>query len=210
MSIPNRIFQISKAYLNQVRDRIDSELSERELDAGIGDTPSPASGSSSDRGYRSGSGSSVDPAVSAADEMMRRAEERIAAARRDMESRGELDVPISPTSTSSASTTSTSPGRSSSSISSSSSSSGTSAAETNSDPNASDYRVLGVPIGSDLGTVQSAFEKLARRCDPRRFPENSREQKDAQRILERVNVAFEALRQRLDPTVNRFGKLELE
>jgi curved DNA-binding protein CbpA len=70
--------------------------------------------------------------------------------------------------------------------------------------------VLGVPVGSDLGTVQSAFEKLARRCDPRRFPENSREQKDAQRILERVNVAFEALRKRLDPTENRFGKLELE
>lgn len=198
MSIPNRIFQISKAYLNQVRDRIDSELSERELDAGIGDTPSPASGSGANRDPGSGNRGSVDPAVSAADEMMRRAEERIAAARRDMESRGELDVPISPTNTSSALTPV------------SSAVSGTSATETSGDPNASDYRVLGVPIGSDLGTVQSAFEKLARRCDPRRFPENSREQKDAQRILERVNVAFEALRQRLDPTVNRFGKLELE
>jgi hypothetical protein len=204
VSIPNRIFRISKAYLNQVRERIDSELSERELDAGIGDTPPASSGS--DRGYRSPEPRSVDPAVSAADEMMRRAEERIAAARRDMESRGELDTPISSPSTSS---TSANPSSSSSSTTTASSSAAASAAAS-SDPNASDYRVLGVPIGSDLGTVQSAFEKLAQRCDPRRFPENSREQKDAQRILERVNVAFEALRKRLDPTENRFGKLELE
>lgn len=207
MSIPNRIFRISKAYLNQVRERIDSELSERELDAGIGgDTPPSLSGS--DNEYRSTTPRTIDPAVSAADEMMRRAEERIAAARRDMESRGELDTPISPASTSPVSATPAASGSSTGTSSSSSASAGSAAAST--DPNASDYRVLGVPIGSDLGTVQSAFEKLARRCDPRRFPENSREQKDAQRILERVNVAFEALRNRLDPTVNRFGKLELE
>ncbi len=207
MSIPNRIFRISKAYLNQVRERIDSELSERELDAGIaGDAPSPSP--TSDREYRAANPRTVDPAVSAADEMMRRAEERIAAARRDMESRGELDTPITSTGTSSSSSTSSTSG-SSTTGSSSTTSSAASAAASN-DPNASDYRVLGVPIGSDLGTVQSAFEKLARRCDPRRFPENSREQKDAQRILERVNVAFEALRKRLDPTENRFGKLELE
>ncbi|MBC8103793.1 MAG: J domain-containing protein, partial [Cytophagales bacterium] len=83
-------------------------------------------------------------------------------------------------------------------------------ATVSSDPNASDFRVLGVPVGSDLGTVQSAYEKLALRCDPRRFPDGSQEQKDAQRILERVNVAFESLRKRLDPTENRFGRLELE
>jgi hypothetical protein len=203
VSIPNRIFRISKAYLNQVRERIDSELSERELDAGIGGETPASSGS--DRGNRQAEPRSVDPAVSAADEMMRRAEERIAAARRDMESRGELDTPISPAASSSAANPSTS-----SSSTSSASTSASASAAASSDPNASDYRVLGVPIGSDLGTVQSAFEKLAQRCDPRRFPENSREQKDAQRILERVNVAFEALRKRLDPTENRFGKLELE
>jgi hypothetical protein len=203
VSIPNRIFRISKAYLNQVRERIDSELSERELDAGIGGETPASSGS--DRGNRQTEPRSVDPAVSAADEMMRRAEERIAAARRDMESRGELDTPISPAASSSAANPSTS-----SSSTSSASTSASASAAASSDPNASDYRVLGVPIGSDLGTVQSAFEKLAQRCDPRRFPENSREQKDAQRILERVNVAFEALRKRLDPTENRFGKLELE
>ncbi|MBC8104755.1 MAG: hypothetical protein H7Z41_19445, partial [Cytophagales bacterium] len=99
MSIPNRIFRISKAYLSQVRERIDAELSERELDAGIGDVSPTAPGSGGARRPSGSEGenlSPVDPAVSAADEMMRRAEERIAAARRDMESRGELDTPISP------------------------------------------------------------------------------------------------------------------
>jgi hypothetical protein len=58
--------------------------------------------------------------------------------------------------------------------------------------------------------VQSEYEKLSRRCDPRRFPEGSDEQKQADLILGRVNASYEALRRRLDPTENRFGKLELE
>jgi hypothetical protein len=58
--------------------------------------------------------------------------------------------------------------------------------------------------------VQAAYEELARRCDPRRFPDNSQEQQDAGRILERINASFDALKKRLDPTVTRFDKLELE
>lgn len=200
VSIPNRIYRISKAYLNQVRQRIDDELAERELDAGL---TTPDEGSS--MGARD-SGLGEDPAVSAAEEMMRRAEERIAAARREMESRGEIppsragepgavgsampaatstisSVPLPPTAASSAPP---------------------------SDPNAADYRVLGIPAGSDLGSVQSAYEKLARRLDPSRFTEDPAAQKEAERILGRVNAAYEALRNRLDPTQNRFGKLELE
>ena len=91
--------------------------------------------------------------------------------------------------------------------------SGTAASEKTSsavDPNTADYRVLDVPVGSDWTVVQAAYEKLARRCDPRRFPEGSEEQKAAQQILERVNIAYEALRKRLDPTESRFGKLEFE
>jgi hypothetical protein len=76
------------------------------------------------------------------------------------------------------------------------------------DPNLADYIVLGITPGADWSAVQSAYEKLSRRCDPRRFPDGSQEQKDAQSILERVNVAYEALRKRLDPTESRFGKLE--
>jgi len=77
------------------------------------------------------------------------------------------------------------------------------------DPNASDYRVLGVPVGSDLATVQVAYETLSRRCDPTRF-EGSEYKKDAEKILARINTAYDSLRRRLDPTENRFGKLELE
>jgi hypothetical protein len=199
VSIPDRIFRISKAYLNQVRDRIDAELTEREQAqqelenaTGIGTAP-PASSSTS----RGGSASVRDD-VTNAEEMMRRAEERIAAARRELEVRNSLNragETATVSSTSPSTTTSTSAAATAAAV------------ET---PEAKDYRVLGVPLDSDLATVQNAFEKLSRRCDPRRFPEGSAEQKDAERILVRVNAAYESLRKRLDPTENRFGKLELE
>ena len=71
MSIPERIFNISKAYLNQVRDRIDNELAERELQAAtdakeLGLPPTDDTSSEA---------------------MIRRAEARIAALRREAEAR---------------------------------------------------------------------------------------------------------------------------
>ena len=87
---------------------------------------------------------------------------------------------------------------------------GVKAATEEADPNASDYRVLGVPVGSEFAAVQAAYEKLARRCDPRRFPDGSTEQKEAERILERVNASYELLKKRLDPMQSRFNNLELE
>lgn len=172
MSIPDRLFRISKAYLNQVRDRIDSELSDREsamreLDNGRG----------GERGTD-------------ADDLMRRAEEKIAATRRQADSQR----PIAPSSPANANPTA----------------SATPAAEAVTAEEASAYRIMGVPVGSDLSTVQAAYEKLAARCDPRRFPDGSQEQTDATRILEKVNAAMDTLRKRLDPTNNRFGKLEFE
>ena len=166
MSIPKRIANISKAYLHQVRDRIDAELTdaERELQSSV-------------------DGHSVDQSVDAGDPdaLFRRAEARIAASRRESEARAEQRPATTPV-----------------------------VSPTSTDPNASDYRVLGVPVGADLAQVQSAYEQLTRRCDPRRFPEGSAEQTQAAAILVRVNAAFDALRKRLDPTENRFGKLELE
>lgn len=196
--ITGRLYRISKAYLNQVRDRIDSELTEREARMAEREmNASPGDSLPADRGNSEVSSSSPGSpyAGSDIDGMMRRAEERIAAARRDLESRTELagrsaDAPLPPVGGSGSS---------------SASASGT---QQSTDPNASDYRVLGLPVGSDLSAVQSAYEKLTRRCDPRRFPDGSAEQKDAERILERVNKAYEALHARLDPTINRFGKLE--
>lgn len=188
-NIPDRLYKISKSYLDQVRDRIDAELSERERSVaeqelrGRGEDtslPSFASNGSGPNEFRT------------ADDMMRRAEERIAAARAEREGRDTL----SPVSTAAASAP---PKNSPASA----------PPPASDDPNASDFRVLGVPVGSDLITVLSAYEKLSRRCDPRRFPDGSAEQNEAARILVRVNASFENLRKRLDPTENRFGKLEL-
>jgi hypothetical protein len=169
VSIPDRLFRLSKAYMNQVRDRIDAELSDREsamreLDGGREPQRPAASG---------------EPG----DELMRRAEAKIAAARREADARRE-----------------TAPASASAPV-----------AATDATPaEASAYRILGVPVGADLSTVQAAYENLAARCDPRRFPDGSAEEKDAQMILGKVNTAYDTLRKRLDPTENRFGKLELE
>ena len=178
MDIPKRVYRIGKAYLNRMRDRIeelDAEA-ERELEAEadrpIPNVPSPRPSPARD-----------DTSVEA---MMRRAEDRIRAARGEVGAREELGADREPA-------RSAAPG------------SGAPAP----DPNAAHYRVLGVPVGSDWPTVQSAYEKLARRCDVRRFPDGSEEQKDAARILERLNQAHEALRKQLDPLDSRFDKLEL-
>ena len=162
MSIP-RVYRIAKAYLNEWQDRLetlDRELAERELRQGT----EPGAYARND---------------ASPDAMMRRAEERIAAARGQKAAGVELarssSSPVAPAVT---------------------------------DPDQVHYRVLGVESGADWSSVQSAYEKLARRCDVRRFPDGSEEQKAAAAILERVNVSYEALRKKLDPTESRFGKLE--
>ncbi len=179
---------------------MDAELSdaEREL-RGEADTPPSSGGGRASGG--AGSGAGYDPDDTSPDGLMRRAEARIAESRRSVEGLGELNratagrEPQTGAAATPAKTgVATAPP-------------GAQAVE---DPNASDYRVLGVPVGSDFAQVEAAYETLSRRCDPRRFPDGSDEEKDAERILARVNTAYEALRNRLDPTVNRFGKLELE
>jgi hypothetical protein len=176
VSIPNRIYRIAKSYLNQARERIetlDAELAEQELHADPGDRPDGPR--ETNRGGGGGGGDYLAGRNDTSPEaMMRRAEQRIRAARSESLAREETVA----------------------------------APKTAPDPQAADYRVLGVHEGADWSTVQAAYEKLARRCDPRRFPENSEEQRDAERILERVNVAYESLRKRLDPMESRFGKLE--
>ena len=170
MSIPDRIVKLSKSYLGQVRERIDDALSEREL------AMRELEGSGASAPALQGSG---DP-----DSLMRRAEEKIAAARREMESSRELRPAAAPASAAPASP---------------------SAAV---DPHIAHFKILGVPPGSDYAAVQTAYEQLANRLDANRF-ENEGDKAEAARILERVNAAYEALRAILDPTQNRFGKLEL-
>jgi DnaJ-domain-containing protein 1 len=170
MSIPDRVYKISKAYLGQVKDRIDGALTERE---------------DALRELEGGSAGKTD-SLDRTDEIMRRAEEKVAAARREMEASRELR-PVSaaaptvmPTATSAPVST----------------------------EEEGYYKVLGVPAGSDYATVRGAYEKLIKRLDVTRF-ENETDKAEAERILARVNAAYEALRSKLDPTQNRFGKLEL-
>ena len=178
-NIPTRIYRIAKAYLNQTRERIEA------LDAELAEeelktaADTPLSAAQGDAGTGAPRTTAYDRNDTSPEGMMQRAEARIRAAGRETAAREEM--------------ASKKPGE---------------GAATNTDPNLADYVVLGITPGADWSAVQSAYEKLSRRCDPRRFPDGSQEQKDAQRILERVNVAHEALRKRLDPTESRFGKLE--
>ena len=175
MSIPNRIWNISKAYVNQVRDRIDDALAEKELEAGSANAGLP------------------DYDDASPDAMMQRAQARIDNARRELEARQANAAKVANNEETPASRPEPTP-----------------VTTTPDDPNLRDYKVLGLPPGSDLSQVVSKYEELVNRCDPRRFPEGSEEQKTAALILVRVNASYDALRKRLDPTENRFGKLELE
>jgi hypothetical protein len=172
VSIPDRLLNISKAYLNQIRDRIDDELTEREqaMDELEGKKTTP-----------------MKPVGSDADDLMRRAEEKIAAVQREVEAREQLRPKSA---TVPAPTTSTTTAEASTGI-------------------ESDYTFLGVPVGSDLATIQAKYEEITRRCDVNRFPDGSPERAKAKEILERAHASYEAICRRLDPTQNRFGKLEL-
>jgi hypothetical protein len=70
------------------------------------------------------------------------------------------------------------------------------------------YRLLGVEPGADFVTVQAAYNKLAARSDPSRFPAGSQEEQEAQSIRKRLDASFEALRDALDPTARRFDLIE--
>ncbi|MCX6365248.1 MAG: hypothetical protein NTX57_00850 [Armatimonadetes bacterium] len=182
MSIPDRIGRLGKAYVGVIKDKIDSELGERE--AALSELDS----SPGDRVPASASGRRVPPPpqseLSDVDSLMRRAEEKIASARRELESRQELTPPAATVSA-------------------------PVSLPVDTNPLAADYRVLNLSPGASLGEVQAAYEDLLRRSDPKRFPEGSNEQAQARRILERVNLAYENLRRENNPTEDRFAKLEL-
>ena len=72
-----------------------------------------------------------------------------------------------------------------------------------------DYRLLGVKPGSELEAVESIWRGLARRADPKRFPSGSEEEKKAADILKSINRAYARIREELNPTEGRFGRLEL-
>ena len=72
-----------------------------------------------------------------------------------------------------------------------------------------DYRLLGLPPGADLAQAEAAWRRLADRADPKRFPAGSDEEQRAAQILTSVNQAYARIRELLNPTEGRFGRLEL-
>jgi hypothetical protein len=171
LSIPDRLFNLGKAYANSAKERIEDALAERELDAAT-------------------SGGRLD-GESEAEALLRRAQEKINASR--ARARGELDgtstadVSVS-AGVAPASTVATGPW-------------------TTDERTA--FQTLGIAPTEDLSKVQATYQQLAGRADSRRFPDGSMEQQAAAQILERINNAYDTVRRRLDPTENRFGKLEL-
>ena len=72
------------------------------------------------------------------------------------------------------------------------------------------YRLLGLEDGADFAAVQSAYNKLAARCDPARFVSGSQEESQAREILQRLDASYKALRDVLDMTARRFDLLEFD
>ena len=175
MSIPDRIGRLGKAYVGAIKDKIDSELSERE--AALDELDGGAAGT------RRGKAVPPPPTseLSDVDSLMRRAEEKIAAARRGTEARQELAPNTE----------------------------GVGSTPVETVPLAADYRILGLAAGASMADVQASYNDLTRRSDPKRFPEGSYEQTQARRILERVHQAYENIRRENNPTEDRFAKLEL-
>ena len=78
------------------------------------------------------------------------------------------------------------------------------------DPLLHHYRLLGVEPGTEFTEVHSAYSKLAARCDPARFPANSHEARESERIRARLEESYKVLRDALDSTARRFDLLEFD
>ena len=72
------------------------------------------------------------------------------------------------------------------------------------------YKLLGLESGAEFGAVQAAYNKLAARSDPSRFPAGSSDALAAQQIRQRLDTSFKTLRESLDTTAARFGLLEFD
>ncbi|MCS6951035.1 MAG: J domain-containing protein [bacterium] len=71
------------------------------------------------------------------------------------------------------------------------------------------YRLLGIPPNADIDQAQEAYKQLMERANPERFPEGSEERRRAEQIRQRIQQAYDAIRQHLDPTSARFDRLEI-
>jgi DnaJ-class molecular chaperone len=65
-------------------------------------------------------------------------------------------------------------------------------------PLAPHYRTLGVPAGSDLATVESAWRRLVLQNHPDRFMHDPAKQKSAAARIREINAAHDVLERALD------------
>lgn len=78
------------------------------------------------------------------------------------------------------------------------------------DPMDYHYRMLGLEPGCGFSDVQNAYNGLAARTDPSRFPAGSQEAGELEDIRQRLEISYRALRDALDSTAHRFGLLEFD
>ncbi len=72
------------------------------------------------------------------------------------------------------------------------------------------YHMLGLPLGSDLPTVQREYQRLKERASPNRFAEGTPERTRASEIERKLNAAYMVLANTLSkPSDDRFDRLEL-
>jgi hypothetical protein len=74
---------------------------------------------------------------------------------------------------------------------------------------AAHYRRLEIPAGSDLATVEGAYEKIRGLIGELGKSGGAEQQQKADELLKRYTESYETLRDALDPTAGRFDKLEL-
>jgi len=70
-------------------------------------------------------------------------------------------------------------------------------------------KLLGVTKDATFDDIRKTFERLSKRSDPKNFPENSEEAKQAADIQKKVNWAFLVLTEKMDATEKRFKSLEI-
>ena len=87
---------------------------------------------------------------------------------------------------------------------------GTTANSASNDPLTYHYRLMGVEPGADFSLVMTAYNKLAARCDPSRFPAGSQDEQQARELRSRLDESYKVLRDSLDPTARRFDLLEFD
>ncbi len=71
------------------------------------------------------------------------------------------------------------------------------------------YRVLGLQDGASLTEVERAYNELVERCAALSGTEDPEEKQIVEHIRSRVDAAYQALREALNPMSGRFDKLEL-